>query len=413
MNKYNYRARDQQGQEVEGMKEANDQYELARVLRQDGYLLLSAQDLSLSAKKSVGEQAKMLTKSIKLFNRVKLPERIMFSKNLGVMIGAGLPLTRALEALSRESRNEFFKSIIADVVDQVRQGHTLTESLARNPKVFPPLYTTMVEAGEKSGKLQESLAVLASQMQADYDLIRKVRGAVIYPSVVLTAMFGVGVFMMIYVVPTLTQVFRELNVDLPVTTQFIIGLSESITNYGLFLLVGLIVVAVIIIRARRIVAVKHLVDSMIIRTPLLGPLAKSFNAARTARTLSSLLSAGVQILEALDITSRVVQNHLYGQILQEARIGVQKGDTISKVFLKHEDLYPSLVGEMLSVGEETGESSKMLTEVAVFYENQVADATRDLSTIVEPVLMIIIGIGVGFFAVSMIQPMYSISTAIE
>lgn len=411
MPKFSYRARDKNGQEITGYKDANDRYELARFLRLDGAILLAAEDTSVKEKKIGGGMA-ALTDFLQRFGRIKLAERIIFSRNLGVMIGAGLSLTRALEALSRESHNPKFKAVIDDVINEVRQGKSFSESLAKHPRVFSTLYVSMVEAGEKSGKLQESLTVIANQLQADYDLVRKVKGAMVYPSVILVAMIFIGVGMMIYVVPTLSSVFKELNVELPSTTRFIIWMSELFLNYLFFFIIGAILLVGGLIQLARTAPGKRFLDVFFVKAPLVGGLTKKFNAARTARTLSSLISSGVQVLESLDITSRVVQNHLYGAVLLQAKQSIQRGDTISKIFIEHQDLYPTLVGEMLAVGEETGESSKMLDEVAKFYETQVSDATKDLSTIIEPVLMIIIGLAVGFFAVSMIMPMYSLTDAL-
>ncbi|MEK7649626.1 MAG: type II secretion system F family protein [Patescibacteria group bacterium] len=415
MARFQFRARDRQGVEQSGLREANDRFELARFLRTEGLLMLEANEIGSGGTGSA--PSKGLKKDIsfdvnKYLRRVTLSDKIVFSKNLAVMIGAGLPLTRALDALSRESHNPKFKTAILDIEDQIRQGKTFAESLNKHPKIFPPLYISMVEAGEKSGKLRESLTILASQMQADYDLVHKVRGAMMYPSIILAAMLLIGTLMIIYVVPTLSAVFKELNVELPASTQFIISLSDFFINHFILVITGFIAFVIGIIAFLRTTFGKHLMDNVIIRIPVIGPLAKKFNAARASRTLSSLLSSGVQVMEALEISARVVQNHLYASTLIDAKKSIQKGETISKVFLANEQLYPSLVGEMLSVGEETGESSRMLGEVASFYEQQVADATKDLSTIIEPVLMIVIGAVVGFFAVSMITPMYSLVGAI-
>jgi type II secretory pathway component PulF len=415
MARFQFRARDRNSVEQSGLREANDRFELARFLRAEGLLLLEAHEINPTGTGTPASKGLRSSVSIdinKYIRRVSLSDKIVFSKNLGVMIGAGLPLTRALDALSRESHNPKFKVAILDIEDQIRQGKTFAESLNRHPKIFPPLYISMVEAGEKSGKLKESLTILANQMQADYDLVHKVRGAMMYPSIILAAMILIGVLMIIYVVPTLSAVFKELNVELPASTQFIIDFSDFFINHFLLVISGFIGFIVGIIAFFRTTIGKHMADNVIIRVPVIGSLAKKFNAARAARTLSSLLSAGVQVMEALEITARVVQNHLYSHTLSDAKKSIQKGDTISKVFLANENLYPSLVGEMLSVGEETGESSKMLGEVASFYEQQVAEATKDLSTIIEPILMVIIGAVVGFFAVSMITPMYSLVGAI-
>jgi type IV pilus assembly protein PilC len=413
MPKFSYRARNKDGKEVNGYQDANDRYELARVLRGHGMLLLATEEVGIGGGGLGGIKGIKISLEVGFLQRIKAIDKILFSKNLGVMIGAGLPLTRALDALGRETHNTKFRKVIEDLVDKIRQGQPFAQALAAHPNVFSQLYVSMVEAGEKSGKLKESLTVLASQMEADRDIVRKVRGAMTYPAVILIAMVLIGVLMLIYVVPTLTAVFRELKVELPVTTQFIISFSELFLNYGLYMLVAFVILLAGAVALFRTKAGKYATDTAVLRLPVIGPIAKKFNAARTSRTLSSLISASVQILEALEVTSRVVQNHNYSNVLLEARAEVQKGETMSKVFLKYPNLYPSLMGEMLAVGEETGQTAKMLDEVAVFYEGQVADATRDLSTIVEPVLMIIIGAVVGFFAVSMIAPMYSLSSSIS
>ncbi len=415
MARFQFRARDRQGAEQSGLRDANDRFELARFLRAEGLLLLEAHEMSAvgaRAGQSKGAKPRFSIDINQYLHRVTLVDKIIFSKNLGVMIGAGLSLTRSLDALSRESHNPRFKATILEIEDQIKQGKSFSESLGGYPNVFPTLYIAMVDSGEKSGKLKESLAILASQMQADYDLVRRVRGAMVYPSIIFAAMVLIGAIMIIYVVPTLSSVFKELNVELPASTQFIINLSDFFIAHFILAILGFISLIGGMIAFFRTTAGRHLADNTVVRLPVIGPLAKKFNAARASRTLASLLSAGVQVIEALDITARVVQNYLYSQTLVDAKKSIQKGDTISKVFLANEHLYPSLVGEMLSVGEETGESSRMLSEVASFYEQQVADATKDLSTIIEPVLMVIIGAAVGFFAVSMITPMYSLVGAI-
>ncbi len=407
---YHYRAKDPTGKEVFGTQDAADPFELARALRSESLLLLRAEDEAAQGKLSFGH-VKISQSLLKILQRIRLTDKIIFSKNLSVMIGAGLSLTRALDALSREAKPRF-KEIIEDITRAIREGKTFTEGLGAHPEVFPPLYAAMVESGEKTGNLKESLEILASQMQADNDLIRKVRGAMIYPAVILVAMIIVGILMLIYVVPTLSTVFEELDADLPTSTKTIIGISNLFVNHTFLLIGGLVGFVFLIIQFSRMNVGRRFFDNVFLRAPLLSSLVKQFNAARTSRTLSSLLSGGVQIIEALDVTSRVVQNHKYQELLEEAKAEIQKGNKISEVFLKHPNLYPSLVGEMLAVGEETGATPKMLQEIALFYEAQVNEITKNLSTIIEPVLMIIIGAFVGFFAVSMIIPIYSISSSI-
>ncbi|KKU85531.1 MAG: hypothetical protein UY14_C0021G0007 [Parcubacteria group bacterium GW2011_GWA1_47_9] len=376
MSKFQYRARDASGAEASGVRDAEDKFELARILRAEGFLLLEATD-NTAGSAPRGFNFEISPDFLKKFQRVSIAEKIVFSKNLSVMIGAGLPLTRALDAMSRESHNQRFKDTISDLVDQIR------------------------------------LEQVSVQMKKSHELTSRIRGAMMYPAVILSAMILIGILMMIYVVPTLQKVFEDINAPLPLATQFIIGLSVFLSNHTLLFFVSIAAVVGGLLYFRKTVVGKRFFNTFFIKAPLIGPLARKFNAARTARTMSSLLSAGVHVMEALDITARVVQNYHYAEVLVEAKKSVQRGDTISKVILSHEKLYPSLVGEMLSVGEETGESSRMLNEVATFYEQQVADTTRDLSTIIEPILMIVIGAAVGFFAISMISPMYTLVDVIQ
>jgi len=324
------------------------------------------------------------------------------------MIGAGLSLAKVLEVMARQTQNARFQKIIVSMVETIKRGKSLADAVGEYPKVFPKFYQEMVRAGEKSGKLHDSLKLIALQLQKDYALRRKVRSAMMYPLIIIVAMVGIGILMMIYVVPTLVSTFEELGVDLPRSTQFIIIISKSLVQSGIVFLGGAVVLGAAFYRALRTERGKRALDWLFVFTPVVGGITVKFNAARTCRTLSSLISSGVNILEALEITKMVLQNHLYQNVLEGARENVQRGETLANSFLAKERLYPPLVGEMIAVGEETGEVSSMLLRLAVFYENEVSAETKDLSTIIEPVLMIIIGAAVGFFAVSMISPMYSL-----
>ena len=270
----------------------------------------------------------------------------------------------------------------------------------------------MVAAGEESGKLRESLEVVSSQLEKAYLLAKKVKGALIYPGVIIGVMLAVAVLLFIFVVPTLTKIFIELNVELPVTTRAVIWLSDALRGHALALL-GLVVLgpvaAAFFLRSRAGHAAS---DWAAMHLPGISGIAKEVNAARTARTLGSLLSAGVAYLDATRITGDVLQNGYYKRILRRVEAQVEKGQPISKVFVESEKFYPPFVAEMIAVGEETGEISKMLEKVAAFYEEEVDQKTKNISTIIEPALMVVVGVGVGLFAVSMISPMYSLVNAI-
>jgi type IV pilus assembly protein PilC len=408
MSLFHYKARTPEGSVSEGTRDAETEYALAHTLRAEGLTVLAVTPVSSST-----QQKKLGDYLPNFLYPVSLQEKINFTRNIAVMIGAGLSLTKALEVMARQARHPRFHETILSMLETIKRGQSFADAVGQHPIIFPKYYQEMVRAGEKSGKLEESLKLVAMQLGKDYALRRKVKSALMYPSIIMVAMVGIGVLMMIYVVPTLVSTFRELNIDLPASTQFIIFISDSLIQSGFVLLIAVVVIGYGLMRFLKTTYGRNMMDFVSAKTPVLGKINQEFNAARTCRTLSSLISSGVDVLEALTITEGVIQNHLYRDVLGRARERIQKGETIAKSFLDAQSLYPPLVGEMMAVGEETGELSHMLLRLALFYENEVNAATKDLSTIIEPVLMILIGLAVGFFAVSMISPMYNIAGGIS
>lgn len=406
---YRYKARDAGGKEVEGEREAKDQYALAKTLRGENLQPIFAVAVaSAKSKLSFSEYVPAFLQG------VPLEEKLNFTRNTAVMIGAGVSLVKALEVMERQTQNRKFKEAIKKMAESIRKGQAFSEAMVNYPKIFQKFYQEMTRAGEKSGKLEESLKLIALQLKKDYAIRKKVKSALVYPTIILIAMAGIGVLMLIYVVPTLVATFQELKVDLPISTKFVIWISTSLLESGLIFLGVFGAGAYLLWRWKQTERGKRIFDWIVTKLPVIHVVNQKFNSARTCRTLSSLISAGVDILEALSITKGVVQNSFYQDVLETARARIQKGEPISKAFLGPgaENLYPPLVGEMMAVGEETGELSNMLLRLAIFYENEVAIATKDLSTIVEPVLMILIGIVVGFFAIAIISPMYNLVGAI-
>jgi type IV pilus assembly protein PilC len=343
-----------------------------------------------------------------IFGSIKAIEKITFARNLGSMIEAGLSVTRALTVMEKQSKNKKLKAILNSLNENISKGQSLSDGMKEYPKEFSQLFVSMVKAGEESGNLAGSLKVIAIQMDKSYALSRKVKGALIYPAVIFSVMVVIGVLMMVYMVPTLTATFKGLGVDLPLSTRIVIGISDFLRNH--FLIVFLAVVAVIVTIAAllKTKAGSRAFDYFILHLPVIGTIVKEVNSARTTRTLSSLLSSGVDVVVALGVTEEVIQNSFYKEVLGKAHENIQKGDPISAVFIEHENLYPIFVGEMMNVGEETGKMADMLLGVAAYYEDEVDQKTKDMSTIIEPVLMVIIGIAVGIFAISMLAPTYSL-----
>jgi len=403
--RFRFKAIKQNGERYEGTKDSSDKLSLYAELKLEGDTLISAEELGV--KKNV-----FMRYLSGLLEKVPMHQRIIFSKNLGSMIDAGLALSRALSVLERQVRKGKFRNIIVNINQEIKKGQTLSQAARLYPDVFSKLFVSMVKAGEESGNLSSSLKIVGEQMDSTYKLKKKVRGAMIYPSLILLVMIIIGVLMLIYVVPNITATFRDLNVELPFATRVIIGVSDFVKNN---IIITLIIVAVLAVAFYLISLTKRGkrgYDYILLKMPLISPLVKEVNAARSARTLSSLLSSGVPFAEAVLITSEVIQNSYFRDVLNEARLVVEKGEPISSVFLRRTDLFPIFVGEMMSVGEETGRLPDMLLEVANYYENSVDQKTKDMSTIIEPFLMIIIGIAVGFFAVSMITPIYSVMDTI-
>jgi len=406
MTKFIYTAEKSDGEVYKGTAEVADRFELYSLVRREGGKIVSVEEEGGKSVWSLQYWNSKLT-------TVKEYDKILMSRNLGAMLGAGLPLSRSLAVLERQTKNPRLSATISQVSSDVRKGETLHASLAKHPKIFSDLFVAMVRAGEEGGDLPTSLKVVSEQMERMYDLKKKIRGAMIYPSIILIAIFGIGVVMMIVVVPTLAQTFKEMDTELPKATRLVIAVSDFLVTYTVVAL-GLIVVFFgMLYAAARSPTGKRALDFVLLHTPVIGGMAKEVNAARTSRTLASLISSGVDVLTALDIVREVIQNSFFRTVVESAKVGVAAGEPLSAAFARREDLYPAFVGEMMAVGEETGQTADMLKRLALFYEEEVDRKTKDMSTIIEPFLMILIGGAVGFFAYAMITPIYSLSQAIN
>jgi type IV pilus assembly protein PilC len=349
---------------------------------------------------------------IKLTSGIKMEEKITFTKNLSAMLSAGLTLSRALSVIERQSSNKNLKVITAELSEAVKKGDAFHDALIKHPKVFSKLFIAMTKAGEESGTLADSLKVVAKQMDRSYSLSRKVRGAMIYPAVILFAIVVIGILMMTYVVPTLASTFKELKVELPTATKMIIGASDFMANNVVLVFALLIFFTGLMVWFMRTKVGSNIILMLSLKIPVIGSLVRETMSARAARALSSLLSSGVEMLSAIQITEEVVGDNPFGKVVNEAGVRVKKGEALSLAFIEHSKLYPVFLGDMIAVGEETGKVSDMLGQVAEYYEADVEDGTKDLSTVIEPMLMLFIGGAVGVFAISMISPIYSLSSSI-
>jgi type IV pilus assembly protein PilC len=400
---FSYKAIRADGSEYDSTIEATDRFALYKEIHARGETVVSVKE------KKAGGQKFSLSIS---FGGTKMADRIMFAKNLAAMLKAGLPLARALVVLERQMSSKSWKEIFVSLQDDLSKGVSFSVAIAKFPKTFAPLFVSMVAAGQESGSLADALSIVGMQLEKSHQLQKKVKGAMMYPGIILSVMGLIGIMMFVYVLPKLTATFREFKVELPFATRLIIGVSDFVSAHLVLIILAAIVSVVGFVLFIKTSLGKSLVHRFTLHIPVIGLIAKEVNSARTARTLSSLLSSGVEVVTAMKITSDVVQNVHYKAMLAHTAEDIQKGSTIQSLFMPRTDLYPSFVAEMIGVGEETGTLSKVLLEVALFYEGEVEQKTKDMSTIIEPILMVIIGLGVGFFALAMISPIYSLSSTI-
>jgi type IV pilus assembly protein PilC len=382
--------------------EGANKSELFSSIHTKGDILISHEEIS------EGAMGNLFTKIKESFSHIKVIDKITFARSLGNMLEAGLALTRAIGVMEKQTKNKKLKHVFVTLNADISAGKSFHEALAGFNTVFPSIFVSMVKAGEESGNLAESLKTIAMQMEKTYQLQKKIKGAMVYPAVIVTVMIIIGVILMITVVPKLTETFKDVQADLPGSTQFVIFISDALKNHIMFFVLGVIGAIFFFLRFLKSTLGKKILDAVVTRIPVIGTIVIESNSAKTARTLSSLIGSGVDLLQSVRITQEVLGNNRYKQVLQETEEAVEKGKPLASIFMLHENLYPPFVSEMISVGEETGKLSSMLQGVAVFYENEVEQKTKDLSTIVEPVLMVFVGAAVGFFAVAMITPMYSV-----
>ncbi|OHA92609.1 MAG: hypothetical protein A3H52_01995 [Candidatus Zambryskibacteria bacterium RIFCSPLOWO2_02_FULL_39_26] len=401
---FHYKILNKEGKTVKGTTEAKDKFALYHALKQDGSTVIYAEEVKEKEGFSIDQ-------FMPFVGGIKMHDKIIFAKNLSKMIDAGLPVTRGLSILERQSKGQL-KKVLTGLIDSLSKGNTLSDSMKNYPAVFSTLFISMVRAGEESGNLSSALQNVGQQMEKSYQLNKKIKGALMYPTIIISLMIVIGVLMMVYMVPTLTETFVGLGIKLPLSTRVIIAISNFLKSYFALVMVGALISALLIFFGFRTARGKRLADTIILHTPVISEIVKQINSARTARTLSSLLSSGVDIVVAMGVTRDVLQNSYYKAVLEKTQNTIQKGEQISVVFSENSKLYPLFVAEMVSVGEETGKIGEMLLSVATFYEDEVDQKTKDLSSIIEPVLMILIGVAVGVFALSMLGPTYSLADAL-
>lgn len=345
------------------------------------------------------------------FSRAKLSlqEQSLFARRLSLLVKAGMPILESINILKKQAKSLSNKKMFETIFHDVSNGQFLSKSLGRFSKVFGSFAVNIIKVGETSGTLSENLKYLSQELDKKRELKRKITGALVYPLFIMVAAFAVSALLTVYLFPKLLPVFQSLKVELPFTTRALLGLSTFLIKFGFFLLAGLIAAFFLFIFLLRFRRFKFQLDRFFLRLPLVGLLLKHYYLANICRTLGLLLKSQVRVLEAVQITADTTANLIYERELRNLHRDITKGGTFSKYFEKNERLFPVLVSEMLSVGEATGNLSETLLYLSEIYEQELNDETKRLSNVIEPAMMILMGLMIGFIAISIITPIYEVT----
>jgi type IV pilus assembly protein PilC len=395
---FDYKVRDADGRLVKGQLEADSVPLVAARLRDMGYAPVEIKPVSLNLKRDINIPG--------ITDRVALKDVALMSRQLATMVAAGLTLVRALSVLADQIESKPLRDAMLQVRQDVEQGSSLSTSLEKLPKVFPPLYIAMVRAGEVGGQLDSVLLKLSSTLEKQVELRQKVRSAMAYPAIVFCAVIVIVTAMMIFIVPIFKKLFTSLNGTLPLPTRIVIAISNIVASVWLLAVIGIVVLIVVLMR--RWIATpngRRRWDAFKLRPPVFGPLTHKVALARFCSTFSSLLSAGVPVIEALDIVSQNAGNQVVADALIGAQDGVREGKNLSNILARY-PVMPIMVTQMIETGEESGALDDMLDKVATFYDNEVNATVDSLTSILEPLIILFMGACIGAIVISLYLPMF-------
>jgi len=401
---FEYKAKNLKGETVEGTIEAINQGAALDVLAKRQMIIVS-----LTESGSLPFWRKPL--NIPFLEKANAKDLVFLSRQLSVMVSAGLPLVKSLEILSNQTSKPFLKEILSTIAENVRGGTRFSSALAKYPEIFDDFYINMVRAGETAGKLDEVMRYLADEKEKNYDLISKIRGAMIYPAFVVVAVIGVMTLMMVFVVPQLTKILSESGVELPLATQILIKTSSFFQKYLIFILLAFIILGFVLRAFLKSKSGKAVWDRVLLRLPVFGPLFQKIYLVRFTRSLSTLIIGGIPLTSSLKIVSKVVNNAVYQNIILDAIIDVEEGRSVSNAFIDEPGV-PKMLPHLMSIGEQTGKIDEILETMANFYSREVENILSKLVTLLEPLIIIFLAVVVGGMVVSILSPMYKLASAI-
>lgn len=395
---FKYKALDIYRKTKEGLVEAANEGLAAEALEEKGYSVVSLEETS--GFKAGGNLA--------IFNRIKIKDLVIFSRQFSVLISANVAMVQSLKVTVEQTENPRLKKMIAEIASEVDGGVKLSDALAKRPDIFSNFFTSVVRSGETSGKLEEVLVYLADEMEKDYDMTSKIKGAMIYPAFIIGGLAVVGTIMMVFVIPKLTDVMAESGAELPLATRMLIGVSNLLRSYWWLIIILIGAITAFIRTLVKTPQGKRYLDIIQLRLPVFGKLFQKIYLVRFTRSLNTLIVGGVGIADSLKITAEVVSNSVYQDMIKETIKEVEDGNSISSVFVNSK-VIPKMVSQMMSIGEKTGKLDIVLERVTDFYAKEVSNTVANLMTLMEPLIMVVIGIGVGIMVAAVIMPMYNMA----
>lgn len=347
-----------------------------------------------------------------LFKRLNAIDKMFFVQNLSVLVKAGFSLSKALTTIQRQTRNKWLQEIIKTIADDVQSGQTFADALRRYKKIFDPLFINMIESGEVSGNLERTLRELGVQLKKSHFLYLKVRNALAYPLIILIAMLAVGIGMMIFVIPNIVELYRDSSVELPIITRGVITVSDFIIHHGILTTLLILSIIVIVTLLYKQEQVKLRIHHMMLRLPIAGGIAQEYNLARFSRVFHSLIMTDMPIVKSLQIIANTIKNRAYKNYIIGMIPEMERGNSIGKTLGNDELLFPPTIIEMMTVAEESGTIEEMTKQIAEHYEEEISSTLDGLSVLIEPILMLILGVGVAIIAVAVLWPMYNLVNVI-
>ncbi|MBU0598295.1 type II secretion system F family protein [Patescibacteria group bacterium] len=397
---FSYEAATPKGEIKKGTIEATSKKKVIQDLQKKKLVIISIHQGSAKIKSTKQGVGKVMGAG-----RVPMIDKIIFVRNISVMLRSGLALTEALDAIVEQASSKRMKQVSLDILKNVNNGKTLADSLKKYPKIFGEIAIGMVQVGEASGTLEQNLSYVAGILEKDYELRRKVRAAMLYPIIILSGTFILGIGLSIFILPRLVRMFSTFRLELPPITKAFLGIANFLVDYGIFVLIGFVVLIVALRILVKSSLAKPFFHKLILRITLIKRISKMLNLARLSRAMSILLKSGVTINESLTIARGVVNNVCYKAELQRALKNIQQGKSLSSS-LNNEEYVPKMARRMIGEGEKTGKLEDSFKYLAEFYEKDLDSVTKNLSSIIEPVLLIIIGVVLGFLVVAIISPIY-------